>query len=158
MKCKECGHDADKIKLLEIQVDELNKKLEGAESEFKTVDNIFEIVSKMDKSSQTNEEVYEKIRKEHLFKKLEFLRLNVDMIRKISPASADILTERINDFEKAHRDLKTLVEDFGDIKTLDMTVYALIGFLGMMISASQRVEDMVKVCSFSIHDTIDRIK
>ncbi len=92
MKCKECGHDTDKIKLLEIQVSELSKKLDEAESEFKTVDNIFEIVRKMDKSTQTNEEVYEEIKKYHLNKKLEFLRLNVDMIRKISPASADILT------------------------------------------------------------------
>ena len=158
MKCKECGHDPDKIKLLEIQVSELSKNLEEAESEFKTVDNIFEIVRKMDKSTQTNEEVYEKVKKEHLTKKLEFLRLHVDMIRKISPASADILTERIKEFEKAHLDLKTLVKDFGEIKTAEMTVYAFLAFLGVMMSASQRVEDMVKVCSHAIHDTIDRVK
>lgn len=158
MKCKECGHDPDKIKLLEIQVSELSKNLEEAESEFKTVDNIFEIVRKMDKSTQTNEEVYEEVKKEHLTKKLEFLRLHVDMIRKISPASADILTERINEFEKAHRDLKTITKDFGEIKTAEMTLLAFVAFLGIMMSTSQRVEDMVKVCSHAIHDTIDRVK
>jgi len=158
MKCKECGHDLNKIKLLEIQVSELRKYLEIAESEFKTTNNFLEIIRKMDKSTQINEEVYEEVEREALTKKLELLRLHVAMIRKISPASADILTERINEFEKAHLDLKTLVKDFGEIKGSEMTVLAFLAFVGIMASVSQRVEDMVKACSLAIHDTINRVK
>lgn len=158
MKCSKCGYDYEKIKLLKLQLSELNEKLIGAESEFKSTDDIMNELKNMDMNSKKNKEIYEKIKKEHLSKKLDFLRLSVDKIRKISPETADILSVHINDFEKSNRDITDLSENIDDVENPETLVLYFVAFMGMLIGSTQRVDDMVKVCSYAIRDTLERIE
>lgn len=158
MVCEKCGYDDEKIKLLKLQLTELNESWIGAKSDFKSTDELMNELKNMDMDSKKNKEIYEKIQKEHLSKKLDFLRLSVDRIRKISPETANILTEHINKFEKSNRDLKDLSEKIDEIEDPTTLVLSFIAFMGMMIGASQSVDDMVKVCSYAIRDTLERIE
>ena len=158
MKCEKCGYDYEKIKLLKLQLSELNEKLIGAEHEFKSTDDLMNYLKNMDMDSKKNKEIYEKIKKEYLSKKLDFLRLSVDKIRKISPETADILTEHINDFEKSNRDLMELPEIIDNTENPETLFLSFVALMGIIIGATQRVDDMVKVCSYAIRDTLEQLE
>lgn len=158
MVCEKCGYDDKKIKLLKLQLTELNKDWIGAESEFKAADELMNELKNMDMDSKKNKEIYEKIQKEHLSKKLDFLRLSVNKIRKISPETADILTEHINQFEKSNRDLKNLSETIDDIEDPEILGLSFVVLMGLTIGAAQSVDVMVKACSYAIRDTLERFE
>ena len=158
MKCEKCGHDDIKIKLLQIEIKELNKKIQEAKSEFEISSRFMDIAKDMDKGLKQNLEVYEKISKEHLAKELEALRLNVEKIRKISPDSADILNEIINEYEKSHRMLKEITDKVGDVKTTDLAVWMFLAFLASFAGIAQKIHEMVEACSLAIRDTAKRLE
>jgi len=158
MKCEKCGHDHTKIKLLKAELDELSKKVKEADIEFETSKKIIDIARGMDTSSTKNRQIYKKLTKERIATELEALRLRVDMIRKMSPQSGKILEDAIKDYEKSYRDLDEISEQAIDEKVGEMTLWHFLGFLMALNGVTQKVGEMVKVCSYSIRDTIKRIE
>ena len=158
MKCEKCGFDKDRIKILKTQLTELNKKVEEADLEYQTGKKLMETVQKLDMSSDKNTEAYRHLMKEQLAKQLDALRLRIDMIQKFSPESSDILKKILNDYEKAHRDFFAAVEDKDGEPNAWKILSGAISFMTEIAGMSQKIDDIVKVCSYSIRDTLKRLE
>ena len=158
MKCDKCGFDKDRIKILKTQLTELNKKVEEADLEYQTGKKLMETVQKMDVSSDENTVVYRRLMKEQLAKQLDALRLRTDMIQKISPESAGLLKKIINDYEKAHLDFFEAVENKDQEDNTWRLIASFFGFFTEMVGMGQKIDDVVKMCSYSIRDTLKRLE
>ena len=155
MKCDKCGFDKDIISNLKSQLSDLSTKVNEAEIEYQDRKKMMETVAKMDLSSDKNTEEYRLLMREQLAKQLDTLRLRTDMIQKISPESGEILTKIIDDYESVNR-------NFFDVTgNKDPGGWELLGgFISMveMIGMGQKIDDVVKICSLSIRDTIKRLE
>ena len=158
MKCEKCGHDPEKIRLLKAELNELSEKVKEADIEFETTKKLIDIVSEMDTSSTKNSQIYRKLSNERMAIELDALRLRVEMIRKISPHSANMLESALKEYEKSYRTLMEIRDQADDEKIGEMTVWHFLGFLMALNGVTQKVGEMVKVCSYSIRDTIKRIE
>jgi len=159
MKCDKCGFDKDRIKFLKTQLAELNKKVEEADIEYHTTKKLMEMVKeKMDLSSDKNTEVYRHLMKEQLAKQMDALRLRTDMIQKISPESAELLKKILNDYEQAHHDFFGAIEAKDEEYSAWRVVAGFFTFMTEIAGMGQKIDDIVKVCSFSIRDTLKRLE
>ncbi len=158
MKCEKCGFDKDRIKILKMELTELNQKVKDAEIEYETGKKLMKSVQKMDTSSDENAEVYRRLTKEQLAKQLDALRLRIDMIQKISPESARILNKILNDYEESFRDFFKAIDDKSEKPDGWKLLAGFIGFMTAAVGMSQKIDDIVKVCSYSIRDTLQRLE
>lgn len=158
MKCEKCGFDKDRIKILKIELIELNQKVKDAEIEYETGKKLMETVQKMDFSSDENTEVYRRLIKEQLAKQLDALRLRTEMIQKISPESAKILNELLNEYEESSRDFFKMVEKKDKETSGWELLVGLMGFMTAVVGMGNKIDDIVKVCSYSIRDTLQRLE
>jgi len=158
MKCEKCGFDKDRIKIMKIELTKLSQNVREAEIEYETTKKLFETVQKMDVSSDDNTEVYRSLMKEQLAKQLDALRLRIAMIQKFSPESAETLNGFLNDYEQSFRDFFEAT-DGKDPNTSGWKILAgFIGFMTITMGMGQNIDDIVKVCSYSIRDTLERLE
>jgi len=156
MKCDKCGFDKDIISILKSQLSDLSTKVNEAEIEYQDRKKMMDIVAEMDLSSDKNTEKYRVLFRETLAKQLNALRLRTEMIQKISPESAQILTKIIDDYESANRNVFDVSgkKDPGGWELLG----GFINFMIEMVGMGQKIDDVVKICSLSIRDTIKRLE
>jgi len=158
MKCEKCGHDDSKIDLLKSEIKELNKIINQAKTEFETSKRFIEIAKEMDTSSKQNINVYKNISKEHLARELEFLRLDVVKIRKISPDAANVLNEIIKHYEESHQMIRRISANLDDDKNKDLEIYEFLAFLICLGGVMQKVHESIEACSLAIRDTAKRLE
>jgi len=158
MKCEKCGFDIDRIKNLKLLLSELNKKVKEAEIEYETSKKLMDTVQKMDMSSDGNYKVYHNLIKEQLAKQLDALRLRTDVIQKFSPESAEILKTILNDYEQGFRNFLDVTEDKDVVPDTLKLLTGLIGVMTSVVGMSKKIDNVVKVCSYSIRDTLKRLE
>jgi len=158
MKCKECGFDKDRIKILKMELGVLSQKVSEAEIEYEATKKIMEKVKNIDTSSEKNTMLYRRLMKEELAEQLDALRLRIDMIQKISPESASILNKILNEYEESYRDFFKAIEDDGSKIDGFKYLVGLLGFVTAVIGMRKKIDDIVKVSSYSIRDTIKRLE
>lgn len=158
MKCEKCGFDKDRIKILKMELEELNKKVKEAEKEYETSKKLMELTKEMDTSSDKNTEIYRNLMKEHLAKQLDTLQLRIDMIQKISPESAKTLQRILNDYEQAYHTFFKITDDGVENKSGWELLAAFFSFMTTMAGLHDKIDDIVKVCSYSIRDTLNRLE
>lgn len=158
MKCEKCGFDKDRIKILKMDLVDLNQKVKDAEIEYETTKKLMESVQKMDFSGDKNTVVYRRLLKEQLAKQLDALRLRIEMIQKFSPESSKILNELVNEYEESFRDFFMVVEKKDKEPSGWEILAGLIGFMTAVLGMGSKIDDIVKVCSYSIRDTIERLE
>jgi len=158
MKCEKCGFDKDRIKIMKIELTKLSQKVREAEIEYETTKKLMETVQKMDISSDESTEVHRRLMKEKLAKQLDALRLRIDMIQKFSPESAETLNGFLNDYEQSFRDFFEATDGKDPNPSGWKILASFIGFMSVTMGMGQKIDDIVKVCSYSIRDTLERLE
>ncbi len=158
MKCEKCGHDDNKIKLLQNIIKEIDEKVKEAKSQFETSKIFMEIAKGMDKNTDQNFQVYNQISKEYLARELDALRLNAEKIGKVSPDASYVLNDIIKHYEDSHKMLRQILERHKNTKAGDMTVLEFLAFMTSFGGIMQKVHESVEACSLAIRDTGKRLE
>ena len=132
--------------------------MKEAEIEYETTKKLMKTVQKMDISSDESTEVYRRLMKEKLAKQLDALRLRIDMIQKFSPESAVTLNGFLNDYEQSFRDFFEATDSKDPNPSGWKILASFIGFMSVTMGMGQKIDDIVKVCSYSIRDTLERLE
>jgi len=150
---------SDKINLLKTELNSLNKELEKSRSGFETSQKFMSIVGSPDISKPEIYKTWKNAVKEYLSNELEFLRTQVEMIRKISPETADYISNDIKRYEESAR---RLMEGFGEMNTKKLAPEQFITKFGLtfieLLASYTKLHDMIKMCRNCIHDTLKRLE
>lgn len=152
---------SDKIELLKSELDILNKESEKLRSGFETSQRFMEIMQKSvsDLSNPNNYETRMTSTKEYLSNELEFLRAQVTMIRKISPETADYLSNEIKQYEESSRNMMKFCEEYYVKKTpLEQNAILLASSILGFVTSYLKLHDTIKMCRNCIRDTIKRLE
>lgn len=145
----------EKIKLLKKDMQELNKELERAKTAFKTSADFSDLIANLDLNEPKNRETSMNIATKVLGNEITFLRVQIDIIRRISIETANYLDGEVTKYEKAARNFLTWVDAI--YESQDSSTKATSSFqsvLSQLSNSYNRLHDMVRICKDSIRDTI----
>lgn len=158
MKCEKCGFDKDRIINMKKELTKLYQKVQEAEIAYQTTKENLELMQKVNSSSTKNSAGQQKLFREQIAKQLDALRLRVDLIRKFSPESAEILEKIINDYEKGNREFFEIVKEKSENLSGWQILSFFISFTTEILGMSKKIDDIVKVPSYAIRDTLKRLE
>ena len=143
-------------RLLQLKADATEMQIESEESEigFNKVKDFLSIISKLDIKTEKGKEALKEVARKYLDAELKYLRDKSNIIRKVSPKTADFLENKVNDYDKTTSYVleRILESDFGDSPPLESLgdLYAIAKVIYYM----GHLQGIVTVACDSFLDTI----
>ena len=143
-------------RLLQLKADATEMQIESEESEigFNKVKDFLSIISKLDIKTEKGKEAFQEVARKYLDAELEYLRDKSNIIRKVSPKTADFLENKVNDYDKTTSYVleRILENDFGGSSPLESlgNLYAIAKVIYYM----GHLQGIVTVACDSFLDTI----
>ena len=148
----------ERLLQLKADVTEIQIVSEGSEIGFNKVKNFLSIIGKLDIKTEKGKEAFREVARKYLDAELEYLRDKSNIIRKVSPKTADFLENKVNDYDKtASYVLERILEsDFDDSSPLESLgdIYAIAKVIYYM----GHLQGIVTVACDSFLDTIDYLE
>lgn len=159
MKCAKCGHNDEKILLLKLELEALEKRVKETELEFNTSMKFLRYAEKLDRTKPESRDVFFKMMKEGISTELEQFRAKTEMIRKISPESADYLQQELNSYEETLRvNFENLRKTSDPNFWLKASYQELTEIMLRMFTMNSKIALMLNLCKNCIRDTIKRLE
>ena len=148
----------ERLLQLKADVTEIQIVSEGSEIGFNKVKDFLSIIGKLDIKTEKGKEAFREVARKYLDAELEYLRDKSNIIRKVSPKTADFLENKVNDYDKtASYVLERILEsDFDDSSPLESLgdIYAIAKVIYYM----GHLQGIVTVACDSFLDTIDYLE
>lgn len=148
----------ERLLQLKADVTEIQIVSEGSEIGFNKVKDFLSIIGKLDIKTEKGKEAFREVARKYLDAELEYLRDKSNIIRKVSPKTADFLENKVNDYDKtASYVLERILEsDFDDSSPLESLgdFYAIAKVIYYM----GHLQGIVTVACDSFLDTIDYLE
>ena len=93
----------ERLLQLNAEIEDLKITSEEKEIAYKKVKEFREVLGQIDTKDLKGQQAYLKGMRTYLDTELEFLRTKTDIIRKVSPKTANLLENKINDYDKNTR-------------------------------------------------------
>ncbi len=147
-------------RLLQLKADVTEMQIASEESEigFNKVKDFLSIIGKLDIKTEKGKEALKEVARKYLDAELEYLRDKSNIIRKVSPKTADFLENKVNDYDKTTSYVleRILESDFADSSPLESlgNVYAIAKVIYYM----GHLQGIVTVACDSFLDTINYLE
>ena len=149
------GKSEERNAHLRADIEELRIQAEKSNVAYETTNKFHNLLSET--NAYENYSLYYKTIKETLSQFLEYLRDQIEVIRKASPSTADRLTRQVEFHEKISNELLEVVKKSKSSRNLDKKLND-IEFqkkIADMTVNSLRVKEAVETCYQCILDTLD---
>ena len=148
----------ERLRQLKADVTEMQIASEESEIGFNKVKDFLSIISKLDIKTEKGKEALKEVARKYLDAELEYLRDKSNIIRKVSPKTADFLENKVNDYDKTTSYVleRILESDFGDSSSLESLgdLYAIAKVIYYM----GHLQGIVTIACDSFLDTIDYLE
>lgn len=148
----------ERLLQLKADVTEIQIVSEGSEIGFNKVKDFLSIIGKLDIKTEKGKEALREVARKYLDAELEYLRDKSNIIRKVSPKTADFLENKVNDYDKTTSYVleRILESDFDDSSPLESLgdLYAVAKVIYYM----GHLQGIVTVACDSFLDTIDYLE
>ncbi|MCH7561141.1 MAG: hypothetical protein IIC67_07225 [Thaumarchaeota archaeon] len=145
----------ERLLQLKSEVEELKITSEDSQIAYDKVKEFRSILGQFDTESEKGKNAYLKGMRTYLDTELNFLRDRANIIRKVSPNTANILEKKINEYDKGTR---TLLETaFDKTKEFSTPTEALLGLfdLGKTVYSIFYLREIVEIGCSTLLDTIE---
>jgi len=147
-------------RLLQLKADAEELRITSEESEigFNKVKDFLSVIGKIDTKTKMGKEAFQEGSRKYLDAELDFLRDKSNIIRKVSPKTADFLENKINDYEKSARYvIEKLSENNFDDSSI-MNDLSTLFEVAKVIYYMGHLQSIVSVSCDSFLDTIDYLE
>ena len=147
-------------RLLQLKADAEELRITSEESEigFNKVKDFIAVIGKIDIKTKKGKEAFQEGSRKILDAELDYLRDKSNIIRKVSPKTADFLENKINDYEKSARYvLEKLLENNSDGSSA-MNDLGTLFAVAKVIYYMGHLQGIVTVACDSFLDTIDYLE
>lgn len=147
----------ERIKLLKSELDVLNKEIEKSRSSYETSQKFLSLMGTPKLNQPEEFERWKKMVKEYIANELEFLRVQVETIRKISPSTANYISNDIKRYEESSRKLIEYAPKIQQMNLVDVEGSQFVLTFVELLTSYTKLHDMIKICRDCIRDTIERL-